>query len=76
MGFSRDLMASNLRALRAYRGVSQDAAAEGIGISSSMLQFYEAGKSIPSYETAWKIADYYGVSIDAIGGRNGGVIAV
>ena len=76
MSFSRDAMASNLRAFRAFKGVTQAEAAEGIGISMATLQLYESGKTVPNFANAWKIADYYGVSMDAIGGRNGGVIVV
>ena len=31
---------------------------------------YELGRSIMGYETAWMIADYYGVSLDELGGRS------
>lgn len=76
MEFSRDRMASNLRAFRAFKGVTRAEAAACMGISSGILRLYETGRATPSYENAWRIADYYNVPIDAIGGRNGEIIPV
>lgn len=70
MAFDKSQLAANLRAFRAYKGVSQAEAAMGIGISTNMLGLYECGKSAPSYEIAWSMADYYQTSIDALGGRS------
>lgn len=71
MQFSREHFAANLRALRAYKGVSQDEVAAALGMPTNTLGNYETGKSAPSYETSWRIADYYGVPLDVLGGRTG-----
>ena len=71
MAFDPKNMAGNLKALRSKRGVTQKEAAAGMGIEEATLANYEQGnvKGGMSYEAAWKIADYYGVPIDQLGGR-------
>ena len=76
MEFSRTRMASNLRAFRAFKGVTRAEAAACMGISAGTLRLYEIGQATPTYENAWRIADYYNIPIDAIGGRNGEIIPV
>lgn len=45
---------------------SQQSLADAIGVSKTMINFYEAGKSIPDVRTIYKLADYYKVSADYI----------
>lgn len=69
MTFSVDRMAAELRGLRGKKHVSQQEVADAVGVERVTIKNYENGLTVPSYETAWKLADYYGVSLDAIGGR-------
>ena len=56
------MTADKLRQLRALKGVTQETAAEEIGISVRALAGYERGERIPRGEILTAIADYYGVS--------------
>ena len=66
---SETVIMSRLKELRSTRGVSQEAAAEGCGISRIALARYENGTRVPVVEIAAKLADYYGVSVDYLMGR-------
>ena len=59
-----------LKELRAKRGVSQEVAAEGCGISRIALARYENGTRVPTAENTKKLADYYGVTVDYLMGRD------
>lgn len=56
------MIADKLRQLRALKGVTQETAAEKIGISVRALAGYERGERIPRGVILASIADYYGVS--------------
>lgn len=64
-------LSRKLRALRVKHNPGQPTyiVSELIGLKSSALYNYEAGKVVPTLESIVKIADYYGVSIDEIIGR-------
>ena len=68
-GFSREVMAENLRALRARRRLSQREVARAIGVSEASIVNYENATSAPNYEVAWNLAALYGVSLDSLGRR-------
>ena len=70
MEFCRDTLAANLRAERARNRKPQEEVAKVVGLDPMTIANYENGKFAPSYETAWKLADYYGVTLDALGGRD------
>jgi len=56
-----------LRELREEKGVSAIKAAPIIGVGAYCLYAYErGGKTCPDIETAYRMANYYGVSIDYI----------
>ena len=55
--------------LRNQKGVTQREAAEAMGITFGVLSNYEKGQKAPSLDFAYKMADYYGVSLDALCGR-------
>ena len=61
---------TRLRDLRDNRGVSQDVVAEACNISRVALTRYENGQRAPRIEIAARLADYYGVSVDYILGRD------
>ena len=55
--------------LRKERGLSQRQLAKEIGTSQANLSRWEQGLNEPSIIECWKIADYFGVSIDLLCGR-------
>ena len=59
-------MVIKMKAARVNANLSQQEAAEALGISRSTLQNYEKGKTIPRLSIAEKIANVYGVSVDDI----------
>lgn len=59
-----------LIALRANAGLSQDAAANELGLASRTYQYYEADEREPRLSTLVRMADFYGVSLDYLAGRS------
>ena len=55
--------------LRRDKGVSVREVARRIDASPSTVATYFSGRSVPDFETAVALADYFGVSLDAMGGR-------
>ncbi|MBR2970650.1 MAG: helix-turn-helix transcriptional regulator [Clostridia bacterium] len=55
--------------LRKERKLSQRELAKEIGTSQANLSRWEQGLNEPSIIECWKIADYFGVSIDIVCGR-------
>ncbi|MCD8208569.1 MAG: helix-turn-helix domain-containing protein [Bacteroidales bacterium] len=54
-------------ALIAARGDQRQAdVADAIGVSQKYISKLELGKGVPSLKIAYKIADYYGESIDQL----------
>lgn len=76
MAFDHDTLAENIRRLRLEksaklgRAVSQAEVAKAVGVTTATMQNYELGRSVMGYETAWRIADYYGITLDELGGRS------
>lgn len=60
-----------LLGLRLERGKSLLAVAFEIGIDRETLRLYETGRYCPKIDTAYKLANYYGVSIDWLAGISG-----
>ena len=56
--------------LRKSKKLSQQAVADYLGVSSSAYQTYEYGKAELNYEGLSKLADFYGVSVDYLLGRD------
>ncbi len=52
--------------LRIQRGVSQRQLAKHLGISPSHLSQLESGNRNPGTEVIFKIADFFGVTVDAL----------
>lgn len=63
---------SKLKQLRKQKGISQEEAAQSLGVSLSSYQKYEREKSsvTPSIDVILRIADFYGVSTDYLLGRS------
>lgn len=70
MEYSKDVVAANLRGLRAKKRMTQAEVAEAIGVNANTIGNYENGDSSMSYEAAWKLADLYGVPLCDLGGRD------
>lgn len=58
-----------LKKYRENAGLSQCELAEKIGVSQAAVGMWESGKREPNFATLCKLADYFGVSVDAILGR-------
>ena len=61
-----NMLAENLALLRNIRGMTQEEVAEVIGISRQSYSKWEQGETIPDIEKCARLAEYYGVSIDAL----------
>lgn len=59
-----EVVGERLRKLRGIR--TRTGAAKELGISYSLLAFYECGQRFPSPANQKKLADYYGVSVESI----------
>jgi len=64
------LVKDRLRTLRREECETQVQVAADVGILEQQYQKYERGASVPSLETAWKLADHFDVSIDYLVGRS------
>ena len=61
--------AENLKVLRAERSLSQEKLASEIGVSQQCVSKWERGRMEPTLSYLWKLADFFGVSIDVLCGR-------
>ena len=59
-----------LKTLRKNKGVSQTEVARAIGTTQPVYANYELGKREPSFDMLNALADYFGVSVDAVLGRD------
>ena len=57
-------LAKNLSALRRANGLSQERAAEAVGVTRQALAKWEAGETTPDILHSDKLAELYGVSLD------------
>lgn len=60
---------SRLHELREKRHVDRKVLGELCGLSKDMIGQYERGERIPSLKTVVALADYFGVSVDFLLGR-------
>ncbi len=56
----------NLRILRERKGLSQRALAKHIGCTRSYIGHLESGNKKPGAEFVFKIADFFGITADAL----------
>jgi len=60
------IVGENLTELRKSRHLTQQELAERIGYSDKSLSKWELGKAIPSVDVLKELADFYGVTVDAL----------
>ena len=65
-----ELFPARLRQLRESRNIDRKTLGELCGLSKNMIGKYENGERDPSIKTLTVIADYFGVSLDYLMGRN------
>lgn len=70
-GFDKRVFSNRLAALRSDRGWSQEDLARESGVSLNAIARYEAETNCPSLETAFKLAEALGCSLDVLSGRVG-----
>lgn len=58
-----------LRELREKRGLTLEQVAEKLDLRNQYVSNYELGKRKPDYDTLSKFADFYGVTVDYLLGR-------
>lgn len=63
------MLAQNLKALRRQRGITQAELSEMLGLTQQAVARWEVDKSEPDAKTLNRLADYYGVSVDYLLGR-------
>lgn len=68
MASKAEVIAGELRAHRAKKNVTQREVAEAVGANPSTVGMWEQRAGV-SLEDAWRLADYYGVSLDELAGR-------
>jgi transcriptional regulator with XRE-family HTH domain len=56
----------NLRILRERSNLSQTQLARHLGLTSPYISYLEGGKRTPHPEQLFKIADFFGVTVDAL----------
>lgn len=64
-----NILGNNIRLLRENYPISQLEFAKLLNISNSALSQYESGNRMPNDEIKLKIADFFGVSVDFLLGR-------
>lgn len=61
----------NLRRLRERKGIKRRVLSELCGLSKNMIARYERGEKIPTVGSLERLADFFGVTMDELWGRNG-----
>ena len=69
-----DAFPQRLKYLREEAGLRRVVLAELCGLGKNAIQEYETGERVPGLDVAIKIADFFGVSLDYIAGRESGKI--
>ena len=59
-------MENNLRVLRAIENISQEQLAEKLGVTRQTIHAVENNKYNPSFELAFKLARFFGKTIEEI----------
>ena len=59
-------MKNRIEAIRKERGIRQEELAKLMGVSRQTISSLETGRYNPSIFLAWKIAHYFGLSIEEV----------
>ena len=59
-----------LKYQREINGFTQSGLAKATGISQQKISYYESGKHSPPIEDCIKLADFYGITLDELVGRD------
>ena len=70
MGYSIEKVGARLRGLRAEKHVSQQEVADATGVALASIHIYENNRGGMQLYTACKLADYYGIDLDSLVGRD------
>ena len=62
-------MMLRVRELREAKGIQQKELAIDLGVSQPTISDWESGRKVPSAKSTMKLADYFGVSVDFLLGR-------
>ena len=63
------IFGDNIKRLRKNKGLKQQEIADILGVKRNTYSDWENGKCKPNYEKLEKIADFFGVSLDWLFGR-------
>lgn len=61
---------TRIRELRRAKGIDQKVMSIDLGVSQPTISDWESGRKIPSSKSAARLADYFGVSLDYLLGRD------
>ena len=61
----------NLKPFRERKGITQAELAQVLGLTRKTVSFYELGQREPTLANLVRMADYFGVSVDELLGREG-----
>ena len=59
-----------LRYQREINGYTQSALAKATGLSQQLISWWEAGKGLPNIDICVRLADFYGITLDELVGRD------
>lgn len=65
------MFAEKVKELRKAKGLTQIQFAEQFNVANGTVGMWETGKREPDFETTQRIADFFGVSVDFLLGREG-----
>ena len=60
----------NLKPFRERKGITQAELAKVLGLTPKAVNFYELGQREPTLANLVRMADYFGVSVDSLLGRD------
>ena len=61
-----------LKYQREINGYTQSALAKATGLKQQMISWWEAGKGLPNIDFCVTLADFYGITLDELVGRDYG----
>lgn len=71
---ARSAFAIRLKRLRERRRISRRVLSELCGLSKNMIAIYEQGERKPRLDDAVQLADFFGVSLDYLVGRENKIL--